>query len=187
MTNSSGYAASITQNDLASNIIIDTISPTTTLNGNNETAIEFGSTYEDPGATVTDASYENPQIIYSSDVVDTFTIGTYTVVYTTLADPAGNPGSSIKRIVTVSDSTPVMLNSLIINTSRTNPAYAKAGDLITVTLVANQIISSADTTIQNEVVTHTIQNDTLYANYTVQNGQEGNTTFEITAYIQVSR
>ena len=31
MTNSSGYAASITQNDLASNIIIDTISPTTTL------------------------------------------------------------------------------------------------------------------------------------------------------------
>ena len=87
VTNSSGYAASITQNDLASNIIIDTISPTTTLNGNNETAIEFGSTYEDPGATVTDASYENPQIIYSSDVVDTFTIGTYTLVYTTLADP----------------------------------------------------------------------------------------------------
>ena len=32
VTNSSGYAASITQNDLASNIIIDTISPTTTLN-----------------------------------------------------------------------------------------------------------------------------------------------------------
>ena len=186
VTNSSGYAASITQNDLASNIIIDTISPTTTLNGNNETAIEFGSTYEDPGATVTDASYENPQIIYSSDVVDTFTIGTYTLVYTTLADPAGNPGSSIKRIVTVSDSTPVMLNSLIINTSNTNPAYAKAGDLITVTLVANQIISSADTTIQNEVVTHTIQNDTLYANYTVQNGQEGNTTFEITAYFDSS-
>ena len=186
VTNSSGYAASITQNDLASNIIIDTISPTTTLNGNNETAIEFGSTYEDPGATVTDASYENPQIIYSSDVVDTFTIGTYTLVYTTLADPAGNPGSSIKRIVTVSDSTPVMLNSLIINTSNTNPAYAKAGDLITVTLVANQIISSADTTIQNEVVTHTIQNDTLYANYTVQNGQEGNTAFEVTAYFDSS-
>ena len=129
VTNSSGYAASITQNDLASNIIIDTISPTTTLNGNNETTIEFGSTYEDLGATVTDASYENPQIIYSSDVVDTFTIGTYTLVYTTLADPAGNPGLSIKRIVTVSDSTPAMLNSLIINTSNTNPAYCKAGDL----------------------------------------------------------
>ena len=75
---------------------------------------------------------------------------------------------------------------MIINTSNTNPAYAKAGDLITVTLVANQIISSADTTIQNEVVTHTIQNDTLYANYTVQNGQEGNTTFEITAYFDSS-
>ena len=172
VTNSSGYAASITQNDLASNIIIDTISPTTTLNGNNETTIEFGSTYEDLGATVTDASYENPQIIYSSDVVDTFTIGTYTLVYTTLADPAGNPGSSIKRIVTVSDSTPAMLNSLIINTSNTNPAYAKAGDLITVTLVANQTISSVDASIQNMATNNMIQGNTLYANYTVQNGQE---------------
>ena len=186
VTNSSGYAASITQNDLASNIIIDTISPTTTLNGNNETTIEFGSTYEDLGATVTDASYENPQIIYSSDVVDTFTIGTYTLVYTTLADPAGNPGSSIKRIVTVSDSTPAMLNSLIINTSNTNPAYAKAGDLITVTLVANQTISSVDASIQNMATNNMIQGNTLYANYTVQNGQEGNTTFEITVYFDSS-
>ena len=187
MTNSSGYATSVTQNDLTgSNIIIDTISPTITLNGNNETTIEFGSTYTDLGATVTDASYENSQIIYGSDVVDTFTIGTYTLVYTTLADPAGNPGSSITRIVTVSDSTPAMLNSLIINTSNTNPAYAKAGDLITVTLVANQIISSVDASIQNMATNNMIQGNTLYANYTVQNGQEGNTTFEITVYFDSS-
>ena len=120
------------------------------------------------------------------DVVDTFTIGTYTLVYTTLADPAGNPGLSIKRIVTVSDSTPAMLNSLIINTSNTNPAYAKAGDLITVTLVANQTISSVDASIQNMATNNMIQGNTLYANYTVQNGQEGNTTFEITVYFDSS-
>ena len=37
VTNSSGYAARVTQDDLAiSNIIIDTIPPTITLNGNSE-------------------------------------------------------------------------------------------------------------------------------------------------------
>ena len=75
---------------------------------------------------------------------------------------------------------------MIINTSNTNPAYAKAGDLITVTLVANQIISSVDASIQNMATNNMIQGNTLYANYTVQNGQEGNTTFEITVYFDSS-
>ena len=48
-------------------------------------------------------------------------------------------------------------------------------------LIANQPISYATTTIQNEVVTHTIQNDTLYANYTIKDSQNGNPTLEITA------
>ena len=186
VTNSSGYAARVTQDDLAiSNIIIDTIPPTITLNGNSEDTIEFGSTYTDLGANITDASYES-QIIYSSDVVDTFMINTYTLVYTAPNDPAGNLGPSITRTITVSDSTPVMLNSLIINTSNNNPAYAKANDIITVTLIANQTISSANTSIQNLTVTHTIQGNTLSANYTVQNGQQGNPTFEITAYFDSS-
>ena len=148
MINSTGYAASVSQNDLtSSNIIIDTISPTITLNGNNDTTIEFGSTYTDLGANATDASYENTMTIYVNDVVNTSMIDTYTLVYTALDDSAGNLGPSITRIVTVSDSTPSMLKSLTLSTSNNNPAYAKAGDIITVTLVANQTISSADTSI----------------------------------------
>ena len=113
-------------------------------------------------------------------------IGTYSLVYKAPDDPAGNLGPSVTRTITVSDSTPRMLNSLSINTSNNNPAYAKAGDNITVTLIANQPISSANTTIQNEVVNHIIQNDTLYANYTIQDSQNGNPTLEITAYFDSS-
>ena len=187
VTNSSGYAARVTQNNLtSSNIIIDTIPPNITLNGNNETTIEYGSTYTDPGANATDASYENTMIIYSNNVVNTSMIGTYPLVYTALDDSAGNLGPSITRIITVSDSTPVMLNSLRINTSNNNPAYAKTGDIIAVTLIANQPISNANTSIQNMAVNNTIQGNTLYANYTVQNSQQGNLTFEITAYFDSS-
>ena len=71
VTNSSGYASDITQNDLAnSNIIIDTIPPTITLNGNNADTVEFGSTYTDLGANIADASYED-RTIYINDVVNT--------------------------------------------------------------------------------------------------------------------
>ena len=103
------------------------------------------------------------------------------LVYTAPDDPAGNLGPDVTRTIIVSDSTPRMLDSLSLSTSNNNPAYAKAGDNITVTLIANQPISYATTSIQNEVVTHTIQNDTLYANYTIQDSQNGNPTLEITA------
>ena len=186
MTNSTGYAARVSQNDLtSSNIIIDTISPSITLNGTNTTAVEFGSTYTDLGATANDASYGD-MIIYINDVVDTFMIDTYTLVYTAPDDPAGNPGPNITRIVTVSDSTPSMLKSLTLSTSNNNPAYAKAGDIITVTLIVNQTISSADTSIQNQTVSNTIDNDTLSASYTIQNNQQENPTFEIIVYFNSS-
>ena len=165
-------------------IIIDTISPTITLNGNSET-VEFGSTYTDPGANIADASYED-RTIYSETVVNTSMIGTYSLVYNAPDDPAGNLGPDVTRTIIVSDSTPRMLNSLSLNTSNNNPAYAKAGDNITVTLIANQPISYATTSIQNEVVNHTIQNDTLYANYTIKDSQNGNPTLEITAYFDSS-
>ena len=178
--NSTDYASTVTQEDLTGeNIIIDTIPPTITLNGNSET-VEFGSTYTDLGANIADASYED-RTIYSETVVNTSMIGTYSLVYNAPDDPAGNLGPSVTRTIIVSDSTPRMLDSLSLSTSNNNPAYAKAGDNITVTLIANQPISYATTTIQNEVVTHTIQNDTLYANYTIKDSQNGNPTLEITA------
>ena len=71
------------------------------------------------GANIADASYED-RTIYINDVVNTSMIGTYSLVYTALDDPAGNPGPNITRIITVSDSTPRMLNSLSLSTSNNN-------------------------------------------------------------------
>ena len=90
--NSTDYASTVTQEDLTGdNIIIDTMPPTITLNGNSEATVEFGSTYTDLGANIADASYED-RTIYINDVVNTSMIGTYPLVYTALDDLAGNLG-----------------------------------------------------------------------------------------------
>ena len=141
--NSTDHRSKVTQEHLTGeNIIIDTIPPTITLNGNNADTVEFGSTYTDLGANIADASYED-RTIYSNDVVNTSMIGTYSLVYNAPDDPAGNLGPSVTRTINVSDSTPSMFNSLSLSTSNNNPAYAKTGDVITVTLIVNQPISNA--------------------------------------------
>ena len=57
-TNSSNYAARATHEDLTtSNIIIDTISPTITLKGINNTVSVLDRTYVDQNATAYDLSY----------------------------------------------------------------------------------------------------------------------------------
>ena len=58
VTNSSGYAASVTRSNLTgSNIIIDTISPVIYLYGINNTVSHVGSPYVDAGAISYDLSY----------------------------------------------------------------------------------------------------------------------------------
>ena len=58
MTNSSEYAARVTQEDLVNNnIIIDTIPPNITLNGKNNTISVLNRTYTDANATAYDLSY----------------------------------------------------------------------------------------------------------------------------------
>ena len=110
--NSTDHRSKVTQEHLTGeNIIIDTIPPTITLNGNNADTVEFGSTYTDLGANIADASYED-RTIYSNDVVNTSMIGTYSLVYNAPDDPAGNLGPSVTRTINVSDSTPSMFNSL---------------------------------------------------------------------------
>ena len=183
VANSTNNVISVTQNDLTGgNIIIDTIAPNITLNGANNTHAEFGQTYMDPGATATDASYASNMIITSDTVVDTSTLDTYEISYKAPDDPAGNLGPIITRIVTVSETILPMLDSLNITSNNDNPAYAKAGDLVTITLIADEIISNVTVKIANITTINTIQNNTLYANYTVPYGQNGPVAFNITAY-----
>ena len=108
VTNSSGYAASITQNDLSSNIIIDTVYPVIYLYGVNNTVSTVGSPYVDPGAISYDLSY-GIQNVTGTSTVNSDTIGTYTVSYNA-PDFAGNP-ANITRTVHVQQLAPISLTN----------------------------------------------------------------------------
>ena len=88
MTNSSKYAASVTQDNLiGSNIIIDTVPPLLYLYGANNTVSYVGSSYVDAGAISYDISYGIQNVTGTSTV--TSTVGTYDVTYDA-PDSAGN-------------------------------------------------------------------------------------------------
>lgn len=79
--------------------IKDTTAPVVTLTGDADMNIEVGSTFVDPGATVTD----NLDTGLSADVagvVDTNTLGDYTLTYSA-TDAAGNTSAPVVRTVHV--------------------------------------------------------------------------------------
>ena len=91
-TNSSNYAARATHEDLTtSNIIIDTISPTITLKGINNTVSVLNRTYTDQNATAYDLSYGSKNVP-PTGTVDIGTEGNNTLTYSAPSDLAGNEG-----------------------------------------------------------------------------------------------
>ena len=85
--------------------ITDTTAPVIVLLGDNPQTIEFGSIYNDPGATATDAVDDNDELtirIAAASTVDTGTVGDYTVTYT-VSDTATNAATPVIRMVTVTD------------------------------------------------------------------------------------
>ena len=67
--------------------------------------VEFGSIYNDPGATATDAVDDNDELttqVAAASTVDTDTVGDYTVTYT-VSDTATNAATPVLRMVTVTD------------------------------------------------------------------------------------
>ena len=108
VSNSSGYAARITQDNLtSSNIIIDTVPPLLYLYGANNTVSYVGSPYVDAGAISYDLSYGILDVTGASTV--TGTVGTYNVTYDA-PDFAGNPANII-RIVHVQEIPQLSLSS----------------------------------------------------------------------------
>ncbi len=102
-TDEGTHTVTVNATDNAGNIgsayvtyIVDNTSPIITLNGNNPTTIYIGSAYTDNGATATD-NFDGPVPVISSGSVDTNTIGTYIITYTT-ADNAGNSASITRTI-----------------------------------------------------------------------------------------
>ena len=103
MSNSSGYGARITQENLTGgNIIIDTLPPTLTLNGNNNSISAIGKPYTELNATAYDLSYGSKNIAPTiAGTVNIFSIANHTVSYSAPSDLAGNAGPTITRIVRV--------------------------------------------------------------------------------------
>ena len=98
--------------------ILDALSSSITLIGDENLTVEGGSTYQDPGISAIDdvdgdisnnvvvtctVAPENSNSI-ETGLIDTFVLGEYILVYT-ITDAAGN-SSSISRTVTVVDTTP---------------------------------------------------------------------------------
>ena len=119
-TNSSNYAARATHEDLTtSNIIIDTISPTITLNGINNTVSVLDRAYTDLNATAYDLSYGSKNIP-PTGTVDINNEGNYTLTYSAPSDLAGNEAQNITRNVIVLDLPPISLvNSLSVSPAGT--------------------------------------------------------------------
>ena len=169
-----------------SSIIIDTIAPEIKLGGINNTIVPTDSSYDDAGATASDASYASdlPVTGANSDF-DITKVGNYTFTYTA-EDEAGNT-ATITRVVMVQNIPPIGINSFEVNSNNTNTLYAKVGDDIFFDLNVNNTIDFnnvvADVSGANAHNTESgTSNNVLYVDATVLNTTviESNATFTIT-------
>ena len=147
-TNSSGGRVSFTESDLDTDsfVTIDTISPTISLNGENDTVVALGEPYTYLGATAYDLSYGNTQVS-TTDRVNVNQLGHYTLHYTAPTDAAGNTGPTIIQIVEVLDAPPINITLLSITSNNNNNSYAKAGDTLTIQSSINYTIVNYTATI----------------------------------------
>ena len=141
VTNSSGNKILVTNYDITdgSFVTIDTVKPIIILNGNSDDTVLQGNNYVDLGANVSDPN--NPSYTQTITALptnlNTSSLGEQNITYSALADAAGNVPDSINRTVTV-QAKPLGLETLTIESNNTkNNMYAKIGDKITITLVAN--------------------------------------------------
>ena len=90
----------------------DSLAPVITLLGDDPVTIEVGSTYTDAGATATD-NYDGDisANIVVSGIVDTATLGSYTLSYD-VSDSSSNPATSVTRTVNVVDTTAPVITLL---------------------------------------------------------------------------
>jgi len=87
----------IESNSISIEVIpLDTTPPTLTLNGEAELTLIQGNPYTELGATATDDRDENVSITQTG-VVDTNTVGTYTITYTA-TDKAGNTATTQRTV-----------------------------------------------------------------------------------------
>ena len=100
--------------------VVDTYAPVITLNGNNPTTVEVGTSYSEAGATVTD-NYDTGLIATISGTVNTGLVGSYMLTYNAV-DSSGNNAVPVIRTVNVVDTT-----APVITLNGNNPTTVEAG------------------------------------------------------------
>ena len=152
----------------------DTTPPIVTLSGSASMIIAHGSIFSDSGADWTDNFDGAAHIsMASSGIVDTSTIGTYTLEYT-YTDFAGNIGNTMTRSVTVADQTPavvILQGSGTIALIQGSP-YIEDGAMWTDAVEGTGIINPASSGSVNTMV---LGSYTLEYTYTDFAGNIGNT------------
>ena len=126
-------------------VTIDTVSPTITLNGENNTIVALGTSYTDLGATASDLSYATDRQLDGVGKVDHNEKRNYTIVYTD-EDAAGNTATIIRNII-VEGAPSINITLFNIGSSNSDSSYAKAGDTLTIQSSINYTIASYTATI----------------------------------------
>lgn len=81
--------------------VIDTTAPVISLLGNSAMSIALNTTFEDPGATVSDNVDASALVVTVTGSVDTSTAGNYTLEYN-VSDASGNAAVTVSRAIEVS-------------------------------------------------------------------------------------
>jgi hypothetical protein len=140
-TNTVGtYTITYTATDLDGNTatatrtvnVVDTTAPVVTVTGDNPATTELGATYTDAGATATDAS--GTVEVVTSGTVDTSTVGSYTLTYTS-TDASGNAGTATRTVNVVDTTAPVFTSpsTFLVEENVTAIGTVTTTDLATVT------------------------------------------------------
>ncbi|MEY2923597.1 MAG: hypothetical protein RLZZ337_137 [Bacteroidota bacterium] len=100
-------------------VVFDQTAPILTVNGSTDTTIEVGTTWNDLGATATDAKEGNlDDAIITSGAVNENMLGVYTITYS-VQDNQGNAASATRTVRVVDTEDPVINNVVA---DKTNPA-----------------------------------------------------------------
>ena len=107
VTNANGTSVTVTENDISSNVFIDTISPSVELVGSADYTIPYGTLDPSiPNVTVSDGdpNYLGGFTLVKNAPVDTTIPGSvYSYTYTANPDGSGNAGNSVTRTISVVD------------------------------------------------------------------------------------
>ena len=105
--------------------VVDTTAPEVTVTGDNPATVELAGTYEDAGATATDASGD--VTVVTTGTVDTTTVGEYTLTYTS-TDASGNAGTATRTVNVVDTTAPeVTVTGSATVTHELGDTYTDAG------------------------------------------------------------